>query len=149
MRETYSYRNLIMWNKAQELVMDVIQLISNVPNSWSNAVIVRQIVSSATSISANIAEGHGRFSLGAHKNHLSIARGSAAETDNWANTLFRFGYIDDDAEKRIQQRCNEIIAMLSSKMRKLEQSQQTLHESVAVYQIDVQFNLFDADDYIS
>ncbi len=147
MSETYSYRNLIMWNKAQELVMDVIQLISNLPNSWSNAVIVRQIVSSATSISANIAEGHGRFSLGAHKNHLSIARGSAAETDNWANTLFWLGYIDDDAEKRIQKRCNEIIAMLSSKMRKLEQSQQNLHESTAQYHVDDQANLFDADDY--
>lgn len=59
MTQRYSYRNLIMWQRAQELALAIIQIVHRLPQSWANAVLARQIVSSATSIRANIAEGHG------------------------------------------------------------------------------------------
>jgi len=77
----YSYRNLILWQRAQALALRVIQIVQHLPNNWGTAVIARQIIASATSVSANIAEGHARFTPGAHRQHLSIAKGSAAETD--------------------------------------------------------------------
>jgi four helix bundle protein len=70
---TYSYRNRILWQRAQELAYDVIQITKRLPNTRANAVIARQLRALATSIAANIAEGHARFSIKAHCNHLLIA----------------------------------------------------------------------------
>jgi four helix bundle protein len=121
MASTYGYRNLILWQKAQNLGYEVIQLTRHLPQSWANAIIARQVIASATSIAANIAEGHGRFSVGAHRHHLSIARGSAAETDSWINLLHRDGAIDLAEEQRIHRLCQERMVMLASKMRDLDQ----------------------------
>ena len=71
MSKEYNHRNLIVWQRAQELAHQMIQLTKRLPHSWANAVLARQIISAATSIGANIAEGHGRFTPVAHKNHLS------------------------------------------------------------------------------
>ncbi|HEU5089904.1 MAG TPA: four helix bundle protein, partial [Roseiflexaceae bacterium] len=94
MSDRYSYRNLILWQQAQELAHDIIQITKRMTLSWASAIIARQIISAATSIGANIAEGHGRFSVAAHRNHLSIARGSAAETDSWLDLMRREGILN-------------------------------------------------------
>lgn len=120
MAQQYSYRNLIVWQRAQELALAIIRLVQHVPQSWANAVLVRQIVSSATSIGANIAEGHGRYTPGAHRNHLSIAKGSAAETDSWLDLFRRSGWLSAEDETPLHRECVEIMAMLTSKIRELE-----------------------------
>src|SRR3972149_746519 len=96
----YSYRNLLLWQKAQALALEVIRLVASLPRDQTTQVIGRQIVGSAGSIAANIAEGHGRYSLAAHRNHLSIAKGAACETDSWLDLLRQSGYIDADTEQR-------------------------------------------------
>lgn len=120
MAKTYHFRNLILWQRAQELAHDVIQLTKRLPQNWAHAVIARQIIASATSIGANIAEGHGRFSPGAHRNHLSIARGSTAETDSWLDLLRRQGVLSTEEEEQLHNRCDQLIAMLTTKMNLLE-----------------------------
>jgi four helix bundle protein len=111
----YTHRNLILWNRAQQLALDVITIARRMPNTWSNAVIARQIIASATSIGANIAEGHGRYTPGTHRNHLAIAKGSTAETDRWLDLLRRSGYLSEEDEARLHSECQEIAAMLTSK----------------------------------
>jgi hypothetical protein len=68
MADDYTYRNLMMWDRAQQLALEVMKIVQRLPDTWSNAVIARQIVASATSIGANIAEGHARYTPGAHRN---------------------------------------------------------------------------------
>jgi 23S rRNA-intervening sequence protein len=70
----------------------------------------------------NIAEGHARFTWGAHSNHLSIARGSAAETDSWVNLLLRTHAITADEEQSLHQECSWIMQSLKSKILDLEQA---------------------------
>ncbi|HEX6292558.1 MAG TPA: four helix bundle protein [Herpetosiphonaceae bacterium] len=120
MAKNYTYRNLIVWQRAQQLAFQIIQLVQQVPQSWANAVVVRQIVSSATSIGANIAEGHGRYVPGAYRNYLSIARGSTAETDSWLDLLRRSGWITAEEEAALHAECLEIMAILTSKMLDLD-----------------------------
>jgi four helix bundle protein len=120
MTKNYSHRNLIVWQRAQELAHQMIQLTRRLPQNWANAVIVRQIITAATSIGANIAEGHGRFTPGAHGNHLSIAKGSAAETDSWLDMLRREGYLTSEEETPLHVECIEIMAILKSKILDLE-----------------------------
>jgi four helix bundle protein len=120
MANTYTHRNLIVWQRSQELAHRIIQLTRRMPQSWANAVLVRQIISSATSVGANIAEGHGRYTPGAHRNHLLIARGSLAETDSWLDQLRRGEHITTVEEASLLSECSEITAMLTKKILMLD-----------------------------
>lgn len=136
MADGYHYRNLILWQKAQELAFDIIQVVKALPDAYISTTIAQQIIRSATSIAANIAEGHGRFSPGAHRNHLSIAKGSAAETDSWLDLLRREGLLSVDEEDRLHNQCSQIIGMLTKKIQQLDKiasDKRNLREQVAEY----------------
>ena len=94
----YGFRSLIVWQKSQGLALEIARLVAGLPRDSVASVLGRQIMASAASIGANIAEGHGRYAVGAYRNHLSIARGSACETDGWLDLLHRAGYIDEEME---------------------------------------------------
>jgi four helix bundle protein len=155
MAKEYGHRNLIVWQRAQELAHQIIKLTHRLPQNWANAVLARQIISSATSVGANIAEGHGRFKPGAHGNHLSIAKGSAAETDSWLDTLCREGYLSREDEAPLHKECLEIMAMLTSKIQQLERlekdSSTKIREEKSLYDIsnvlDEPLFPFTATDY--
>ena len=120
----YSYRNLILWEKGQQLALAIIRLVAKLPIDRTTEIISGQILRSVFSISANVAEGHGRYSLGAHRNHLTIAKGSACETDNFLDLLRRADYISSEEEQRLHTQCDEIIRMLVSKILRMEQMEQ-------------------------
>jgi four helix bundle protein len=82
-----------------------------------------QLVRAATSIAANIAEGHGRFTLPAYRNHLSIAKGSACEARSWLDLLLRLGHVDAAAAQHLDGLCGELIAALTRRIRSLEQQE--------------------------
>jgi four helix bundle protein len=115
----YTYRNLGLWQKAQEFAVEVVRLVDGLPARRSGDVIGRQLAGAATSIAANIAEGHGRFTIPAHRNHLLIARGSAAEADSWLDLLLRLGYVDEPRATALHARCDELIAALTRRIRQM------------------------------
>jgi four helix bundle protein len=119
----HSHRNLILWQKAQDLTLEIVKLAARLPNDKVAPVLTRQIIRSVSSIAANIAEGHGRYSLAAHRNHLSIAKGSTCETDGWLDLLRRGGYLDADAERRLHENCEELIRMLTAKILDFERQE--------------------------
>ena len=119
----YSYRNLALWQEAQEFARDVVLLVEQLPARRSTDSIARQIVRSATSIAANIAEGHGRFGIPSYRNHLSIAKGSACETDSWLDLLRRLGLLSPDREAELHQRCSKLIGALTRRILDLEAKQ--------------------------
>ena len=116
----YNYRNLRLWQEAQEIAADVIRVAASVRRNTITETIIRQLVGAAASVSANIAEGHGRFSLAAYKNHLSIAKASACETDNFLDLLRRTGYISAVQEEELHTRIFALIGLLVYRMRQLE-----------------------------
>lgn len=126
MAQQYSYRNLIVWQRAQEQALTIIQIVQRLPQSWANAVLARQIVSAATSIGATIVERHGHYTPGVHRNHVSIAKGSAAETDSWRDLFRRSNWITVQEEALLHKECDEIMAMLTSKIRELERLERSL-----------------------
>src|SRR3990170_4188153 len=105
-QEPYNFRNLALWQKGQELALQVIKMTGKLPDTVSARVIARQVVASSASVPANIAEGHGRYSMAAYRNHLSIARGSTAETDSWLDLLARAGHIPSEAEANLSSGCD-------------------------------------------
>jgi four helix bundle protein len=109
-----------VWQRAQELSLQVVRLVRELPGDRTSSVLGQQVLRSATSIAANIAEGHGRFAAGAYRNHLSIARGSATESLSWFDLLMRSGYIDEEREAELTALCDEVVRMLSAQMISLD-----------------------------
>lgn len=138
-RDEYTYRNLILWQKAQELTLAIIRIVAKLPDDRVVRIITGQIVRCSSSVGANIAEGHGRFSLAAHANYLSIAKASACETDNFLDLLRRAGYITAATEAKLHSDCTEVVRMLTAKILNLGRLQKAhaksprLGDEVAIY----------------
>jgi four helix bundle protein len=75
-----SYRDLIAWQKAMELVKLVYELTDKFPRDELFGLTL-QIRKAVVSVPSNIAEGAGRNSTKEFINHLSIAYGSLMETE--------------------------------------------------------------------
>ena len=73
-----SYRQLKVWQASFDIVKDVYDVTSLLPDSEKFG-IASQAQRSAVSIPSNIAEGQQRNSSKEFKQFISIARGSAAE----------------------------------------------------------------------
>lgn len=121
MDRQYSFRKLDVWQLAQGLALDVIQTVAALPSTPATSVLARQIIASASSVGANIAEGHGRYSVAAYRNHLLIARGSACETDSWLDLLKRGGCLDAETEGRLHRKCDSLVAILTAKVHQLDE----------------------------
>ena len=116
----YSFKNLLLWQKAQELTVVVAKLVDRLPRRRSADAIAMQLLRATSSVAANIAEGHGRFSFAAYRNHLSIAKGSAAEARSWVDLASRLDYFDPEMTVQLDSAMNELIASLTRRMRALE-----------------------------
>jgi four helix bundle protein len=75
-----SYKDLKVWGKAMDLVVESYRIARLLPKIEVYG-LTSQIQRAATSIPANIAEGHGREHLGEYLRHLSIASGSLTELE--------------------------------------------------------------------
>jgi len=81
------YRELKVWQKAHKVALDIIELLKDVPNQPGLNRIVDQIVGSASSVGANIAEGSSSRRGKEYIRYLEIALRSATECDNWIQVV--------------------------------------------------------------
>ncbi len=79
-----------------------------------------QIRRAASSIAANIAEGHGRESTGSFIHSLRIAQGSTKEVETHLLLAARVGLLDAAGAAPAMSRCSEIGKMLRSLIRALQ-----------------------------
>lgn len=87
-----SYRDLLVWQKAMDLVVMSCRLSKRLPAS-ENFGLISQIQRAAVSIPTNIAEGGGRRHLGDYLHHLSIANGSLKELETLWYIVVRLAYL--------------------------------------------------------
>lgn len=109
------YKELVVWQKAMELVKRVYQLSKQFPADERYA-LTDQIRRAVVSIPSNIAEGNGRASNADYAHFLSIARGSLFETMTQLQVAKDLGYIADYSD--CEQLFGEIGRMLTSMMKK-------------------------------
>lgn len=118
-----SYRNLEVWQKAMDLVVDCYQITKKFPKSESY-ILTSQLQRAVISIPANIAEGRERQHTREFIQHLSIAYGSLAELETHLQIAQRLNYIDIDQLKQILDKSSEIGRMLNG-LRKSLRNQTT------------------------
>jgi four helix bundle protein len=118
-RRESGFRALASWKKAQALAAECCALVDRLPRKRSADILGAQLLRSAASIPANIAEGYGRYSPGVYRNHLSIARGSLAETESHVDLLLRAAHIGEAEATQLFATCNEIGRLLTTSMKSL------------------------------
>jgi len=119
-----SYRDLLVWQKAVDLVTCCYALTKLLPRSETYG-LVGQIQRAAVSIPANIAEGHGRDHLGDYLRHLSIAKGSLMELETHLLIAERLNYLKAAEVNRVLAQCGELGKMLCGLTKKLRAKELT------------------------
>ena len=114
-----SYRDLLVWQASIELAVVCYDVTRGFPREELYGM-VSQIRRSATSMAANIAEGHGRDGTAQFVQFLRIAQGSTKELETHTIIAQRVGLVQPDAAEDILGRCSEIGRMLRSLIRSLE-----------------------------
>ena len=102
-----SYRDLIAWQKAMDLVQELYRATARFPDEERFG-LVSQARRAAVSIPSTIAEGHGRRSTGELLHHLSIARGSLCELETQILIAGRLSYLPESECQHLMDRMNEL-----------------------------------------
>jgi four helix bundle protein len=114
-----SYRDLLVWQRAMDLVVESYQVGKLFPKSETYG-LTGQLQRAAVSIAANIAEGHGREHLGDYLHHLSIATGSVMEVETHLLIAQRLSYVGDADVKPALEMSAEVSRMLSGLTKRLK-----------------------------
>ncbi len=119
MAEIKSYRDLVAWQQAMNLAVDVYTFTRVWPREEIYG-LTSQARRAAVSIAANIAEGYGRDNLGSYLQFLRIAQGSLKELETHLLIAERVGIADDT--KALLARSDEVGKVLGGLIRKLAES---------------------------
>ena len=87
-----SYRDLIAWRKAMQLVTDIYDATRSFPRDELYG-LTNQLRRAAVSVPSNIAEGQARFSSKEFHHFLSLARGSLVEIETHLMIAENLGYL--------------------------------------------------------
>lgn len=120
-----NYQELVFYQKARQVAKSVDALIKTWPKTMQAQEISRQLFRSATSVGANIAEGHGRHQGTEYIHYLIIAQGSANETEHWLHTAQDCGLGNSEMIEQIVSLNHEVIRMTTSTIQTLRDKQGT------------------------
>jgi four helix bundle protein len=107
-----SFEDLVVWQKAHKLVLEVYRLTQGFPSDERYG-LTSQLRRSAVSIPANIAEGFKKKGSGDKKRFLNIAQGSLEETRYYLILSEDLGYGDI---RRIRELLIEVSQLLDAYM---------------------------------
>lgn len=114
-----NFRDLRVWRKAHELVLQAYQLTANFPKNEQFG-LTSQIRRAATSIPANIAEGCGRRSDADFARFLQVAMGSACELEYHFLLACDLGFVTQTEYQKFSKQLIETKKMLSGLIQKLK-----------------------------
>ncbi len=107
-----NHQDLIVWQKAMDLVMKTYQLSKTFPHDELYT-LTSQMRRAAISIPSNIAEGRRRHSEPEFKRFLRIAFGSAAELETQIEIADRLGYGKKEHYEEAKELVVEVLRMLN------------------------------------
>ena len=116
-----SLDTLEIYKGARAFRIKISKLVKSFPSS-EKYLLVKQIVRSSRSVSANIAEGYGRFHYQENMQFLRIARGSLIETLDHINCAFDEDYISKSEHKEIKDNTTSLLRQINGFIRFLHKS---------------------------
>ena len=113
-----SYKDLLVWQKAINIITDVYTATKKFP-SEERFGLSSQVQRAAVSIAANIAEGHGRGTRNDYAHFLDMANGSISELETLFIIVRKLSYCTDQECSKIEGQLHEVGKMLGSLRSKL------------------------------
>lgn len=111
MGKSGGFRTLEAWIEARAFRQEVTEIAKAFP-SFEQYALTKQVVNSARSVHANIAEGYGRFHYKETTKHCRIARGSLEETLDHLITALDDKYITQEKLSEMElkyERCHKLL----------------------------------------
>jgi four helix bundle protein len=102
-----SYRDLVAWQKAMDLVILVYEVTAKWPREELYG-LTRQVRDAVVSVPANLAEGQGRGTTNQFLHFVGIAYGSLMETETELLVGQRLGYGDPEDYPRVFAASSEV-----------------------------------------
>lgn len=115
-----SFRELIAWQKAMDMVVEVYRLTRCFPREEVYG-LTNQLRRAAVSVPSNIAEGQGRGVGLSFQNHLRIAKGSLQEVQTQVLIAERLGFIEGTEAQAFQELSAEVGRLVGGLIRSLEE----------------------------
>ena len=119
-----SFTELECWKEARMLRKEMSVLVRDFP-AEEKYDLVQQIKRSSRSVTANIAEGHGRYHYQENIQFCRQARGSLTETFDHLITAFDEKYIDRDKLNHFQSRFETCLKILNGFINYLQKVKET------------------------
>lgn len=113
-----NFENLEIYKLAEQLADEVWEIVLKW-NVMARDTVGKQLVRSADSIGANIAEGSGRGSEQDYRRFIRIARGSLNETRHWLRRAFRRKLLSERQIKNLTPVIEELTPKLNAYLRSI------------------------------
>lgn len=114
-----SYKELIVWQKAIELVKEIYLITNQFPQSEIYG-IISQMRRASISIPSNIAEGYGRKQIKSYVNFYAIAYGSALELETQLIISKELKFISQEEVMKAEALLTEVCKILNSMITKMK-----------------------------
>ena len=110
---TYSFQNVIAWQKAHAFVLQVYRVTRSFPEDEKFA-LISQFRRAAVSIEANIAEGYKKLSKTDKLRFMNISQGSLEECRYYILLSYDLNYIDISKYNDMNQSIEEVSRLLNA-----------------------------------
>jgi four helix bundle protein len=117
---TKGFENLQVYQLAEELA-DELWEIAGAWNQFARDTVGKQMIRSADSIGANIAEGTGRGSYQDNRRFVKIARGSLYETKHWLRRAYKRKLLTVDQIEKLKPILDELAPRLNAYLNSIGQ----------------------------
>jgi four helix bundle protein len=123
-RMGYSYRDLIVWQKATAMVTEIYRATQRFPREEMFG-LTSQLRRSAVSVASNIAEGQGRLSKGEFRHFLGQARGSLIEMETQLVIAGNLGFLTSKSVSGLMDLSGEVSRLLHGLIKSLQPAEAT------------------------
>lgn len=113
-----NFENLRVYQLAEELADEIWKIVFRW-NAFAKDTVGRQIVRSADSVGANIAEGTGRHSFQDNRRFVRTARGSLNETQHFLRRAFKRNLLTPADVKKLKPLVDNLAPQLNSYLKSI------------------------------
>ena len=117
-KKVESFEDLDVYRLAENLGDRIWDIVSSWPNFAQNS-LGYQLVKSADSIGANIAEGFGRFHFAENRQFVRISRGSLYETRHWLRRAYKRNLLKEAEVRELRELLDELAPRLNAYIRSI------------------------------
>ena len=121
------FKELECWKKGRELRMKISSITQSFPND-EKFLLIAQIKKSSRSITANIAEGYGRYTYNDTRHFFIQSRGSVTETIDHIITALDEGYINQETCDEVEFLAETVFKLINGFIGYLDKSKLTTNK---------------------